>query len=318
MPKPVFENQARREGLLFGVYTGFYLLLIGLHALFWRLTRARESRLFLAYIGICVSNEVLFTGVIQQMAGLSATVSSGLVGLCIAIALPVGAAMFLRQLGAERLYPRPTRWVIRLFAAYGLVCAALILSGHFALGMRPMQILGLALILTTTVLALRLAWRGWRLAYHFLLIFSPFYAGVVISFLRNLGIVPVNGLTQYASVIGTMIHLLLLNLLIIARHEHRRRRREARQAALAAELAMQRTPQPHAVLLHDRAIQPVKDAQPRDVVGAGARRNHHRHRITRHDAHQHEHDQAHAQQRERDLPGVAQAVHHQWPAGFRL
>jgi signal transduction histidine kinase len=240
MPKPVFENQARREGLLFGVYTGFYLLLIGLHAVFWRMTHARESRLFFAYIGICVSNEVLFAGVIQQMAGLSATVSSGLVGLCIAIALPVGTAMFLRQLGAERLYPQPTRWTIRLFAAYSLVCAALILSGHFALGMRPMQILGLALILTTTLLALRLAWRGWRLAYHFLLIFSPFYAGVVIGFLRNFGIVPVNSFTQYSSVLGTMIHLLLLNLVIIGRHERRRRARESRQATLAAELAMQR------------------------------------------------------------------------------
>ena len=35
-----FDNQSRREGLLFGLYFGFYLLLICAHAAFWLVTRA--------------------------------------------------------------------------------------------------------------------------------------------------------------------------------------------------------------------------------------------------------------------------------------
>jgi len=48
--------------LLFGLYFGFYLLLICVHAVFWWATRAPMSGLFLAYIGNCVFNEVMSLG----------------------------------------------------------------------------------------------------------------------------------------------------------------------------------------------------------------------------------------------------------------
>jgi len=237
MPRLAFENQSRREGLLFGAYAGFYLLLIGLHAVFWRMTRAPMSGLFFAYIGFCVFNEVLSLGPIQQLTGLPVEISDPLVGLGIACALPIAVAMALRQMDVGRLYPRAVRWTLRLLSAVVLVCSLLILSGRFAAGMQPIQLLAIVMIPVLVTLAGCLMWRGWRPARYFVPIFGVFYAGVAIGFLRNLGVVPVNAFTEYSSMLGTMVHMLLLSLFIIGRHERQRRARELRQANLAAELA---------------------------------------------------------------------------------
>ncbi|MEI2417379.1 sensor histidine kinase [Orrella sp. JC864] len=234
-----FDNRSRREGLLFGLYAGFYLLLIGLHAAFWLGTRAPASGLFLAYIGICVFNEVMSLGLIQQLSGLPVAWSDRILGVGIACGVPIGLAMALRQLELARRFPRATRWTSRACQAAAVLCAALILSGRYALGMQPIQLLAIALIPVFSALAGYLLWRGWRPARYFLPVFGVFYAGVLISFLRNLGLLPVNAFTEHASLLGTMVHMLLLSLIIIGGHERKRRARELRQAKLAADLARQ-------------------------------------------------------------------------------
>lgn len=234
-----FDNRSRRDGLLFGMYAGFYLLLIGLHAIFWRTTRAPMSGLFLAYICICVFNEVLSLGFVQQLSGLPVTWSDPILGVGIALSVPVSIAVALRQMDLPGCHPALARWMMRCCTLLGLISAALVLSGRYAWGMQPVQLVGVLLIPVLSGLAAYLLWRGWRPARYFLLVFAPFYVGVLIAFLRNLGLVPVNGFTEQASTLGTMAHMLLLSLIIIGRHERKRRAREVQQANLAAELAMQ-------------------------------------------------------------------------------
>ncbi|WP_338878313.1 sensor histidine kinase [Achromobacter veterisilvae] len=235
--RSAFDNRSRREGLLFGLYAGFYLLLIGMHAIFWLGTRAPMSGLFLAYIGSCVFNEVLSLGLIQQLSGLSVAWSDRLLGVGMACAVPIAVAVALRQLELARCHPRLARWMSLVCRGIAAVCVALILSGHYAWGMQPVQLTALALIPILSALAAYLLWRGWRPARYFLPVFGVFYAGVVIGFLRNLRVLPVNAFTEHASLLGTMVHMLLLSFIIIGGHERSRRARELRQANLAAQLA---------------------------------------------------------------------------------
>ena len=234
-----FDNQSRREGLLFGLYFGFYLLLICVHAVFWWATRAPMSGLFLAYIGNCVFNEVMSLGLVQQLTGLSVGWSDRMLGVGIAISLPVALRIAFAQLNLEALYPRAARWTERAFWLVALVCAALVLTGHYAWGMQPIQLLALSTIVALTTLAGFLLKRGWRPARFFALAFGVFYVGVLIAFLRNLGLLPVNTFTEYVSTLGTMLHMLLLSLIIVGRHERQRRHKERQQANLAADLARQ-------------------------------------------------------------------------------
>ncbi|MFU1981430.1 7TM diverse intracellular signaling domain-containing protein [Bordetella hinzii] len=232
-----FDNRSRREGLLFGLYFGFYLLLIGLHALFWRATRAPMSGLFLAYIGNCVMNEVLSLGLVQQLTGLPVDWSDRWLGVGIAVSLPVALRMSLKQLEVETT--RAARWLQAASWLAAAVCAALVMLGRYGQGMAPIQMLALLCIVGLTGSALYLLRRGWRPARFFLLVFGVFYLGVLLAFLRNLGVLPVNPYTEYVSTLATMAHMLLLSLFIIGRHERRRRTRERSQANLAAELARQ-------------------------------------------------------------------------------
>lgn len=234
-----FDNQSRREGLLFGLYFGFYLLLICAHAAFWLVTRAPMSGLFLAYIGNCVFNEVLSLGLVQQLTGLPVGWSDRLLGVGIAVSLPVALRVAFRQLNLEALYPRAVRWLEWLFWAIAVVCSALIVTGNYGAGMQPIQALALLVIVGFTALGAYLLKRGWRPARFFALAFGVFYVSVLIAFLRNLGLLPVNAFTEYVSTLGTMLHMLLLSLFIVGRYERRRRIRELQQANLAADLARQ-------------------------------------------------------------------------------
>lgn len=234
-----FDNQSRREGLLFGLYFGFYLLLICAHAAFWLVTRAPMSGLFLAYIGNCVFNEVLSLGLVQQLTGLPVGWSDRLLGVGIAISLPVALRIAFRQLNLAALYPRAVRWLDALFWGIAAACATLVVTGNYAWGMQPIQALALLLIVGFSTLAAYLLKRGWRPARFFAFAFGVFYVSVLIAFLRNLGVFPVNAFTEYVSTLGTMLHMLLLSLFIVGSYERRRRIRELQQANLAADLARQ-------------------------------------------------------------------------------
>lgn len=231
-----FDNHSRREGLFFGLYFGFYLLLIGFQTIFWMATRAPMSGLFLLYLSSCVMNEVVSLGLVQQITGLPVTWSDRLVGVGIVVSVLLGVLITCRQLNLATRYPRLVRWLVRGVAGMVLACAGLVVLGHYAWGMVPIQLLALLLILFFSGLGTYLLLRGYRPARFFALAFGVFYLGVLIGFLRNLGYLPVNPWTEHASALGTMLHMILLSLFVVGRHEHRRRVRERRQANLAAEL----------------------------------------------------------------------------------
>ena len=232
-----FDNHSRREGLFFGLYFGFYLLLICLHALFWRATRAPMSGLYLAYIGTCVTNEVLSLGLVQQITGLPPAWSDRMLGTSLTLGMPIAVAMSCAVLMLARPMPRTARALTRGSAAFGALCIAPILLDRYSAGIVPVQVASLALIGVFTGLALWLLRRGHRPARFFLAAFGVFYASVLIAYVRNLGWLPVNAFTEHISALGTMVHMVLLSLWIVGRHERQRRARERQQMQLEAELA---------------------------------------------------------------------------------
>jgi signal transduction histidine kinase len=232
-----FDNHTRREGLFFGLYFGFYLLLICLHALFWRTTRAPMSGLFLAYIGACVLNEVLSLGLVQQITGLPAAWSDRMLGIGIASALPIAVRMGCAQLLLARELPGTARTLILGSTSIGAAGALLIALGHYGAGIMPVQILTLPFVAIFIGLALWLLRSGHRPARFFLVVFGTFYASVLVAFLRNLGLLPVNAFTEHISALGTMVHMVLLSLWIVGRYERQRRKRERQQVYLEADLA---------------------------------------------------------------------------------
>lgn len=234
-----FDDNSRREGLFFGLHFGFYLLLIGLHAIFWATTRSKMSGLFLLYVSLSLLNEVLSLGLIQQISGLPVTWSDRILGAGFACNLLVGFRVSMQQLGMPILYPRTSRWMDHTIKVAALYCLSMALLNQYALSVVPVLLLGLVMMVGFSGMCIRLLIRGYRHARFFALAFGVFYAGLLIGFLRNLGYLPVNPGTELATTIATMLHMILLSLWLIARYERKRRSRERWQANRAANMAQQ-------------------------------------------------------------------------------
>lgn len=232
-----FDNHTRREGLFFGLYFGFYLLLICLHAFFWGATRAPMSGLFLAYLGTTVFNEALSLGLVQQITDLPAAWSDRVLGIGVALSLPIAVQVAARQLELARMLPRTTKALLRLVWGLGLAACLPVAAGRYAWGVAPVQLLSIPMAVLLIALALRLLRRGHRPARFFLAAFGAFYASVLVAYARNLGYLPLNDFTEHISALGTMLHMVLLSLWLLGQHERRRRAHERQQVYLQAELA---------------------------------------------------------------------------------
>lgn len=231
-----FDNQSRREGLLYGLYFGFYLLLICLHLAFWSFTRAPMSGLLLVYMSGCVLNESMSLGLVQQISGMPVAWSDPLLGIGIACVVPLAVQVAVRMLDLQALYPRATRVALRVLWAVALACSAVIALGRYGAGMQPMQSLGSLCVVGLLALGVRLLRQGYAPARFFLLAFGVFYLGVLLGFLRNLGLLPLNAYTEYVSTVTAMAHMVLLSLFVLGRYERDRRRREREHVLREAEL----------------------------------------------------------------------------------
>lgn len=232
-----FDDHSRREGLLFGLHFGFYLLLIGLHAIFWIGTRTPMSGLFFLYISLSLLNEVLSLGLIQQISGLPVAWSDRMLGIGFACNLLVGFRVSMQQLGMPTLYPRSSLWLDHFIKVVAAFCLVMALLNNYALSVVPVLLLGMVMIVGFSAVCAYLMLRGYRHARFFALTFGIFYSGLIIGFLRNLGYLPINPWTEHSTTIATMLHLILLSLWLIGRHERKRRAHERWQANLAANMA---------------------------------------------------------------------------------
>lgn len=237
-PGQAFSNTSRVEYLGYGLYFGVYLMLIAFHSMFWRMTKAPESGWYLCYVSCSVAVEALTTGLPQQLFRMPVALSDPLLGVMLTLGVPVGVVFAGRQLGLPQVYPLLYR---ALTQVSWVVCggAALIIgAGHFREAMPVVQVSALLLVPLFIAMAVWLLIRGHRPARFYLLAFGIYYAGVVISFLRNLGYLPATFWTDNAVALGTMLHMGLMSLRIITHYNSLKQDKERAQAA-AAEQSLQ-------------------------------------------------------------------------------
>lgn len=236
-PRYWFAESTRREFLGYGLYFGVYLILIGFHSVFWRLTRAPESGWYLVYVGCCVWVEALTVGLPQQLLGIPVWLSDPLLGVAMALGLPIGAVFASRQLALAQVYGRLTRLLTGLIWLVGGSAALAILLGFYRDAMPVVLLFSLTLIPLFIALAVWLLLRGHRPARFYLLAFGIYYAGVVIAYLRNFGVLPATFWTDHAVMIGTMLHMGIMSLRIIS-HYNKLKRDKAEAQHQAAELML--------------------------------------------------------------------------------
>lgn len=227
MPATAFNQSARVEYLSYGLYFGIYLALIIFHSLFWRMTAAPESGWYLLFVSCCLLVESLSSGLVQQVTGMPVAISDRLLGCGLAAGLPIGFIFAKRQLRVVGfgVFPRLVKGACLLIA---LLAASAIMVGHYQIGAPLVQISSLLTIVILVSMAVVLLVRGHKPARFFLLVFGIYYAGVIVAFMRNLGLVPSSFVTDNPVAIGTILHMTLMSMRII--HHYRQLEEEKRLA----------------------------------------------------------------------------------------
>jgi PAS domain S-box-containing protein len=120
-------------------------------------------------------------------------------------------------------------WCVALVTAFSL---PYVVSTWLVTLLAPVTVVAL---MVSGVLALR---RGHGGARHYLAAWAVLLAGVLTLFLHNTGVLPSNGLTSNALLLGSALEMVLLSFALAARINVARSFREQAQARLAAEHAM--------------------------------------------------------------------------------
>ncbi|NBF03221.1 histidine kinase [Pseudomonas sp. Fl5BN2] len=233
-----FSESTRREFLGYGLYFGVYLMLIGFHSVFWRLTQAPESGWYLLYVGCCVWIEALTVGLPQQLLSIPVGLSDPLLGAALALGLPIGVVFASRQLALAQVYQRFAALLICLTWLVGVVAAIFVLFGYYRDAVPVVLAFSLVMIPIFLCLAIWLLLRGHRPARFYLLAFGIYYAGVSIAFLRNFGVLPATFWTDNAVALGTLLHMGIMSCRIIS-HYNQLKRDKVHAQRQATELIQQ-------------------------------------------------------------------------------
>lgn len=229
--RSAFTAQGSRAQFLYGIYYGIFLILTLVAGVMSIVTRDRTFLLYAGYLASYALLQLSLNGLIsQQLWPFGGDLPSRLVPIL------TGTTMLLLVLFAGRflgVWPQ-SRTLGGLFLGTLVLCVSIILLGLFGpldLAIRVATATGISLlpiILVACIFSLR---RGTWTASYFLLAWGLFLAGVSVTALSFVGLLPSVFLTTHAMQIGSLLEVWVLTLAML---EWVRQLRAQKEAAVAS------------------------------------------------------------------------------------
>lgn len=211
--------RSTHEALLFGSYFGLLVVVMALQLFLWVEGRDTLSGWYLLYGLVILSGTLLRAGFPQFWLGEHQP-GVNFLGVFTNLAPLALVRLTAVWLHLHRQMPRMN--MLYQGGAYimTLMTTGLVLGDNHAMGLQLGQMLAVLWFVVSFAIAGWL-WRRRKAleAGHYLLVFGFMLLAIIIRMLRNLGVLPVNFLTDYALYIGTVMHLLLLCLYFIHRYK---------------------------------------------------------------------------------------------------
>lgn len=240
-PEFLFEKDTR-ESFVWGLVYGAYLLVMIFYTAFWIWTREKVHLHYTMYVGINLGSAFL-TGHWTNMLGLN--LESGIhtlvLGIFICLSLWIAPVFSASYLKTYRIWPRSTRWFLRICASISTVCVGMVLAGLYGQGVMSIQIASMFLIVATIAVSGHLALKGDKRAQLLLLAFGLFYIGVLWRYMRNIGLIEPSWWNENVYQIGAFIHMMVMSTGIFSSYNALRQKSEQDRArANAQEIQRQR------------------------------------------------------------------------------
>lgn len=234
-----FTKRVQVEQFLFGIYYGIILVMILYNLFIFISTRDRNYLIYILYISFFGMFQLAMNGLAVQYLwpetpwwGIRAN------PFLIGMSALFGSYFSIRFLNMPVNIPRFNR-IMQFLLVMSILLAVSSFFADYSITIVAGQILPLAMIFTGIPAAVICLKMGNRSARFYLIAWTTFFIGVILSTLRVLGILPHNFMTEYGMQIGSGLEMILLSLALADRiNIMKKEKEEAQQEVITSQEIM--------------------------------------------------------------------------------
>jgi len=214
---PSFMKKTQREQFAFGIYYGIILIMILYNLFIFFSTRDRNYLYYVLYIFFFGMFQMAMNGLAVQylwpeFPWWAIHANPFLIGMSILM-----STFFTMHFLDTAYYTPVADKLLKILMGLSGVLAVLALVISYSITIVAGQILPLACILIAIPTAVIILKKGNRSARFYLIAWSTFLVGIILSTLRVMGIIPHNFLTEHGLQIGSGFEMVLLSLALADR-----------------------------------------------------------------------------------------------------
>lgn len=214
---PGLLAEAQTDTSLYGIYFGILALGFVSNLLFWYWLR---DRLYLSYCGYLamLALVAMATGgfVSQWFFPDSPRIANRTLGVSLCLTFMLATHFFAGVLRLREHFPL-TRHFINAMLIFCVLCALVSMSGHYGMVAPWLMLVGAIMSIYIALAGPWLLWRGHREYQFYILAFTVNFFAFPLTAAKLMGWMSLNMSTDYITVMGAIIHIVLLNFAVADR-----------------------------------------------------------------------------------------------------
>lgn len=216
--------------ILWGIFIGLIFIMVGYNFFIYLFTKDRSYIYYVLYVTFIGLTQTTLSGYTYHFLFPESPL---LFHKCIIIfpALAgISAMMFVKEfLNTRQRAPVLNKLFPAAILLYG-IAIVLRLAGIDRVSYRMIDISALCTTFLIYAVAVKISLQGYKPARYFLIAWTIFFAGIIMFTLRNLGVLPFNGFTNYTMESGIAIEVTLLSIALADRINVLKKEKEQSQA----------------------------------------------------------------------------------------
>ena len=234
-----FTQRVQIEQFLFGIYYGIIMVMILYNLFIFIFTRDKNYLIYILYISFFGMFQLAMNGLAVQYLwpetpwwGIHAN------PFFIGMSALFGSYFSIKFLNMPVNIPRFNR-IMQTLLVLSMVLVVSSLFVDYSITILAGQILPLAMVFTGIPAAVICLKKGNRSARFYLIAWTAFFLGVILSTLRVMGLLPHNFMTEYGMQIGSGLEMILLSLALADRINIMKKEKEdAQQEVITSQTIM--------------------------------------------------------------------------------
>jgi len=234
-----FSKRVQIEQFLFGIYYGIIMVMILYNLLIFIITKDKNYLIYILYITFFGMFQLAMNGLAVQylwpdMPWWAIHANPFFIGMsCL-----FGAYFSIKFLNMPVIIPRFNK-IMQFLMAMSILLAVSSLFADYFITIIAGQILPLTMIFVGIPAAVISLKRGNRSARFYLIAWTAFFIGVILSTFRVMGLLPHTFLTEYGIQIGSGLEMILLSLALADRiNIMKKEKEEAQQEVITSQQVM--------------------------------------------------------------------------------